>query len=78
MDLSKYKIKKTKITNERQMWVGKFLERINSERSPIYKPITPARMGMLLSQMTTSQLKMFYGDCNDAKHFSKYFWWKIK
>ncbi|MFA6790419.1 MAG: hypothetical protein WCR65_02475 [Parcubacteria group bacterium] len=78
MDLSNYKIKKTKITNERQMWIGKFLDRINAERRHPYKPITPARMGMILSPMNLSQIKAFYGECNDARHFSKYFWWKVK
>jgi hypothetical protein len=32
---------------------------------------------MLLSPMTVSQMKTFYADCNYAKHFSKYFWYKL-
>lgn len=78
MDLSNYQLKKTKITSERQLILGEFLERLNSDRKPPFKPIAPARLGMLLQFTTTSQLKMFLGDCKYANNFSKYFWWKMK
>jgi hypothetical protein len=79
MDLSKYQIPKQQtITNERQLIIKDFLDRLNSEIKPPYKPITPARLGMMLSPCTVSQLKQFYGDCNYAKNFAKYFWWRFK
>jgi len=78
MDLSKYQIKaKSKINSERQLIIKDFLDRLNQERKPPHKPLTPARLGMLLSLMTVSQMKTFYADCNYAKHFSKYFWYKL-
>jgi hypothetical protein len=78
MDLTKYQIpKKTTITNERQLILKDFLDRLNSERGE-YPPLKPARVGMLLSPCDNSQLKQFYADCKYAKSFSKYFWWRLK
>lgn len=75
----KYKIPEKKtITNERQLLIKDFLDKLNSEREPPYKPLSPARVGMLLRYCTNQQLKQFYSDCNYAKHFSKYFWYKLK
>jgi hypothetical protein len=78
MDLKNYKIKKSKITNERQVLIRDFLGRLNQERKAPYKPLTPARVGMLLRYCTTSQLKTLWGELNYAKSFSKMFWWKLK
>lgn len=77
MDLSNFKINQSKITNERQLLIKDFLERLNAERGKDYKPLTPARVGMLLRFMTIAQLKDFYSECKNAHHFSKYFWYKL-
>ena len=78
MDLSKYQLpKKSKITSERALILKDFLDRLNADRKD-YPPIKPARLGMLLRFCNNSQLKQFYGMCKNAKHFSKFFWWKLK
>jgi hypothetical protein len=79
MDLNKYQLpKKSKITNERQTVMKDFLDRLNSEVKPPYKQMTPARLGMMLRFVSTSDLKIFYGECKYAKNFSAYFWWCFK
>lgn len=78
MDLTKYQLpKKNTITNERQLILKDFLDRLNSDRKD-YSPIKPARLGVMLRFCTNSQLKQFYADCNYAANFSKYFWYKLK
>lgn len=77
--LNKYQPpKKSNITNERQLIIKEFLDRLNADRKPPFKPLTPARIGIMMRFMTTSQMKQFYGECNYAKHFSKFFWWSFK
>ncbi len=76
--LNRVEVKKSKITNERQVVIGWFLERLNAERKPPYKPLTAGRLGMMLSCLDTTSLKIFFGECKDAKNFSKYFWWRFK
>ena len=78
MDLKNYKIKKSSITNERQLILKEFLDRLNAERKPPYPPLKPARLGVMMRFMTTSQMKQFLGECNYAKSFSKFFFWSFK
>ena len=79
MDLTQYKIpNQTKITNERQLVLKEFLDILNAERKPPYKPLSPARLGMMMRFMTTSQMKTFLADCKYSNNFSKYFWWSFK
>ncbi len=78
MDLTNYNpIKKTGITNERQLIIKEFLDRLNPYRKPPFKPLTPARLGMMMRFMTVSQMKQFYSELNYCKHFGKSFWWKM-
>lgn len=71
------KKEKTKITNERQFIIKEFLERLNADRKPPYKPLTAGFVASKMSMLSLSQLKMFLGDCKYAKNFSKYWWWSI-
>ena len=80
MDLTNYldRFKPSKLTNERQELVQRFLERINTYRTGIYKPFSPKEMGIILKKIKTSDLHAFYQECERAKHFYKFFWWKLK
>lgn len=79
IDISKYQKEKSKITNSRQFWMEKFLNRLNPLREQAgYKPYTPARLGMKLRFAKTDYLGQFYGECEDSKNFSAYFEWKLK
>jgi len=69
-------LKKSKITNERQLIMKEFLDRLNAERGK-YPPIKPARLGVMCRYMDTSQMKQFLGECKYANNFSKFFWWKM-
>ena len=78
LSLKTYQIQKPKKKgSERAEIVGMFLERLNAERGT-FKPLTAARVGMMLSVFkTTGEMRQFYGSCNDAKCFSKYFFWSL-
>lgn len=78
IDLSKYQNKpKTKISQRAEI-VGMFLEKLNSERGK-YPPLKPARIAMLLSPIKeVSNLRAFFGECNNSKNFASYFWWRLK
>lgn len=67
---------KSKITNERQLIIKEFLDRLNSDRGG-RPPLAPGFVGMKMRYMTTSQLKQFLGDCKYAKNFSSYWWWAL-
>ena len=60
-----------KITNERQLVIKDFLDRLNLERGN-RKPLTPGFIASKMSMLSTRELKAFYKDCERAKHFSKY------
>lgn len=74
----RYYNKKTKITNERQLIIKDFLDKLNSERKPPFPPLTPNRIAFLLSFMSVSQLKAFYGELKGSNNFSKSFWYRMK
>lgn len=68
-----------KRTSERAELLKQFLEVLNAQRDlEKYKPLTPARLGMLLAPVTTKNLYVFLADCRFASHFSKYFWSRFK
>lgn len=67
----------SKIVNDRQLVLSEFLERLNQDRKPPYPPLQAKRLAIMLSYLTTSQLKIFWHDCKYAKNFSSYFWWSI-
>jgi len=68
-----------KITNERQEITKKFVDRINAERKKDgFKALSPTVFGVRLAKIKTRDLYKFYSECEEAKNFSKYFWWKLK
>lgn len=70
--------RKSKITNERQLVMKDFLDRLNPPRiASGYRNLSPGRLGMMMRHMTTSQMKVFYGECKYANDFSKYFWYMM-
>jgi len=78
-NLLKKKEEFKKITNERQLILKDFLEKINPFRiNAKYKPLTPQALGVKLSHINTEDLKIFFRMCKRANNFSKYFWWKLK
>lgn len=55
-----------------------FLQRINAERvADGYKAVTMGHMGKLLQNIPTKDLYYLQKVCDDAKNFSKKFWWEI-
>lgn len=76
-NLTKYQ-QKSKITNERQLILKDFLEKLNLDRKPPFQQLSPARLGMMMRYMTVSQMKEFYGKCKNANNFSKFFFWSFK
>ncbi len=71
-------VKKSKITNERQALIKEFLDTLNASRKEPYKPLTAARLGVMLAPVDTKALYTFLADCKYAKNFSSYFWWSFK
>lgn len=69
---------KPKNLSERALLLKEFLEIINSQTNPPYKPLTPARLGMLLAPIKTKDLYVFLSRCKEAKSFAKFFWWSFK
>ena len=56
-----------------------FRQRLNSERTKdSYPPLTMARMGKILEKIPTKDLYYLKRVCDDAKNFSKKFWWELK
>lgn len=85
--LNEYKIpKKSKVRSERGELIGKFLEKLNASRvgkidkktGKEFKPLTAARVGMLLAPVKTKDLYSFFADCEYASNFSAYFWSRFK
>jgi hypothetical protein len=76
-DITKYQ-NKSSISSERQLVIGEFLERLNQDRKPPYKPLTAGFIASKMSLMTTSELKTFLADCKYAKNFSSFWWWSLK
>ncbi len=55
-----------------------FIERLNPGRiKDDYPPLTIARMARLMSAMPTQDIYYLKRVCDDAKDFSKKFWWEI-
>lgn len=74
-----------KRTSERGELLKQFLDRLNPPRVGVkdkngkpLKPLTPARLGMLLRFMDKQQLYAFYAELKQAKNFSKSFWWRVQ
>lgn len=70
-------LQKTKET-ERGEIMKYFCDRLNADRIPDgLPPVSMGRMGKLLQQIPTKDLYYLKKVCDDAKHFSKKFWWEI-
>lgn len=75
---------RTGANSERATILEEFLKILNSERKPPYKPLTPARLGMMLAPVKTKDLYTFLGECKYSASnkpfgtFSKYFWYCFK
>ena len=69
----------TRATSERGELLERFLLRLNPPRvRDGYKPLTPARVGMLMSHIPTDELHYFYQQCDSGNNFSKLWWWYVK
>lgn len=56
-----------------------FCDKLNPSRKADGLPaITMARMGRMLEGIPTKDLYYLQSVCNDAKNFSKKFWWELK
>ena len=74
-----YRIVSTKThRSERGDLITSFTERINQERlGTNYKQLTLNYVANLLSVYKTGDLYVLFKKCNEAKHFSKTFWWYV-
>jgi len=76
-DHLKRSVKKSRET-ERGELLQYFRERLNRDRARDgYPPITMARMGKTLEKIPTKDLYYLKRVCDDARHFSKKFWWLL-
>lgn len=69
---------KTRVT-ERGSLLTAFCERLNQDRlGTVYKPLTLGYIANLLSVYKTGDLHVLLRKCNEAKSFSKCFWFYSK
>ena len=71
-----YTTPKTKL-NQRQYLLQQFISKLNSERGE-YPEINPKVLAIRMSKIKTDCLYGFLKECQEARQFSNYFWWKIK
>jgi hypothetical protein len=72
------KAKKRDKATERGELMRYFAERLNPSRMKDgYPPLTLARMGRVLEAIPTKDLYYLKRVCEDAKDFSKKFWWEV-
>lgn len=65
--------------NAREEQLTLFLDRINpARRSDGLKPISYSRLAKVLEGIPTEDLHPFYKQCDQAKNFSRFFWWSLK
>lgn len=78
-DLERYTKPTTKANSERAELLEKFLNRLNPPRVEAgYKPLSAARLGMMLAHVPTEDLYPFYRECEQAKSFGKLFHYKLR
>jgi len=80
ININRYKVERSKITNSRQSIIQQFLERINKEREGTkFKQMTPRGVAMKLAHVQTSDLYGFYKTCENYKgDFSRCFFGALK
>lgn len=83
---TKYQLQTKSNITERGELMKELLETINQTRTGTFKPISMARMGMILQGIPTDALYALLSKCKDsgnraphyATGFSKRFWFEIK
>ncbi len=75
--ISKKAVRKDRAT-ERGELMQYFMTKLNIHRMEDgLPPLTMPRMGKLLETIPTKDLYYLKSVCDQAKHFSKKFWWEI-
>jgi len=65
-------------STERGELMRYFMEQLNvSRKRDGYPPLTLARMGRVLQAIPTKDLYYLKSVCDQAKDFSKKFWWEV-
>lgn len=73
----KFAAGKARITERGEM-MRYFCEKLNRSRIQEHlPPITMGRMGKILEKIPTKDLYYLKRVCDDAKNFSKTFWWSL-
>lgn len=63
-------------TSKRGDIVQRFLDRLKIDwNADKYGELKFVRINVRLRFMSVTDLYQFYGTCDEAKNFSKYFWW---
>lgn len=71
--------RKKDTATERGEMMKYFIAKLNVSRvRDGYPPLTLPRMGRVLQAIPTKDLYYLKSVCDDAKDFSKKFWWEIK
>lgn len=79
IDMSRFQVAKSKITNERQELIEKFVTRLNNSRKAGgYKPLGAGFYASKMSLIPTDELHLFYKELDQSKNFCALWWWKIK
>jgi hypothetical protein len=80
IDISKYKVEKSTITNQRQEMIKRFLDKINADRKGTkFKQMTARGVAMKLAYVKTSELYNFFKTCENYKgEFSKCFFGALR
>lgn len=69
--------KQEKVTERGEM-MRYFMHRLNPDRARDgLPPLSMPRMGRILQAIPTKDLYYLKRVCEDAKHFSKKFWWEV-
>ena len=70
---------KGKPRSEREELLELFLHRLNAARIlENYPKLTHGRLAKALQGVPTGDLYPFYKQCDQARHFSRFFWWSLK
>ena len=77
--MSRFQVVKSKITNERQELLEKFVHRLDTSRIQSgYKPLGPKFYATKMALIPTNELHMFYKELDQSKNFCALWWWKCK
>ena len=81
--LKDYKIKNKSSfqKSERAEIIKKFVDRLNADRIGKYEPLPASVYAIKMAEAglkTNTDLYWFYRYCDDAKNFSRCWWWALK